>query len=62
MNTKIDLYYFIISLFIGLYVVYITTPKPLIILEHPKNNEHFINIENGIKYKYKYENINCSIK
>lgn len=61
MNTKIDLLYFFVALFIGLYIVYVTAPKPHIILEYP-NNEHFTNIENGIKYDYNYKNVNCSIK
>ena len=62
MKTKIDLFYFFVSLFIGLYIVYVTAPKPQVILEYPKEYEHFENTENGIKYEYEYGNINCSLK
>lgn len=60
MKTNIDLLYFFITLFIGLYIVYITSPKPNIILEYPTEKEHFTNTENGINYNYVYGDINCS--
>lgn len=36
---KLDLYFFFISLFVGLFIVYVTAPKPKIILECLKNDK-----------------------
>jgi hypothetical protein len=42
---KINLYYFFIALYIGVCIVYITYPKPQIIIDKTNINENFINIE-----------------
>lgn len=45
MNLQINIYYFFISLFIGLFFIYITTPKPKIILQY---SESFKNLNKKI--------------
>lgn len=54
MKIEIDIYYFFISLFFGIFFIYITTPKPKIILKY---NESFNNLSNK---NYNIEKIICS--
>ena len=46
MELQINIYYFFVSLFIGLFFIYITTPKPKIILRY---SESFNNKNNNIE-------------
>ena len=59
---KIDLMVFSISLFVGLFFVYITAPKPNIIFKYPTlNNIHdttYID-ENNKCYKYVPKVVSC---
>ena len=53
---KINLYYFFISLCFGFFLVYITTPKPKVIVKYPnlKNYNKLTYVDdNGVCYKYK---------
>ena len=62
---KIDIMVFSISLFIGFFLVYITAPKPHIIIKNPTlNNVHdTIYIDDNNKcYKYVAKSIECSKK
>ncbi len=60
---KIDLMIFAISLFIGLFLVYITAPKPNIIFKYPTlnniNDTVYID-ENNKCYKYVPKLTSCS--
>lgn len=49
---KIDLMVFSISLFVGLFMVYVTAPKPHVIIKYP-------NLKNADKLTYIDENNNC---
>lgn len=54
--------YFFISLFIGLFIAYLTTPKPTIIIRHPtpENAGKHIYIDNSnVCYKYKAKEVKC---
>tara|TARA_A100001015_G_C14616624_1_gene566318 strand:+ start:404 stop:601 length:198 start_codon:yes stop_codon:yes gene_type:complete len=61
-NIKLDLYVFMISLFIGLMIVYCTNPIPEVIIKYPTvenvNDTIYID-ENNNCYKYKPEQSNC---
>ena len=49
---KIDILVFIISLFLGLFVVYVTAPKPNVVFKYP-------NINSANKITYIDENNTC---
>jgi hypothetical protein len=59
---KIDLMIFFISLFIGLFLVYVTAPKPNIIFKYPTvktaNDITYIDEVNTC-YKYIPKPVNC---
>jgi hypothetical protein len=60
---KIDIFYFFISLFIGFFIVYITAPKPIVIVKYPtvKNAGKILyEDDNGVCYKYKALEVNCT--
>jgi hypothetical protein len=60
---KVEIFYILLGLFIGLFVIYITTPAPKVILKYPTldniQNTTFID-ENGQCYKYYAQEIPCS--
>ena len=47
MNLQINIYYFFVSLYIGIYLIYISTPKPKVVLQY---SEQFNNSSNNNKY------------
>jgi hypothetical protein len=59
---KIDIMVFSISLFIGFFCVYITSPKPNIVFKYPTvktaNDITYID-ENNTCYKYIPKQVNC---
>jgi len=60
---KIDIIIFSISLFIGLFLVYVTAPKPNIIFKYPtiKTANDIIYVdEKNTCYKYIPKLVNCS--
>ena len=62
---KIDLMVFFISLFIGLFAVYITAPKPNVIFKYPTiKTAHDITYidEKNVCYKYVPKPVNCEDK
>ena len=50
--VKINLFVFALSLFVGLFLVYVTSPKPRIILKYP-------NLKNVDNLNFVDENNNC---
>ena len=59
---KINLYYFFISLCFGFFLVYITSPKPKIVVKYPnlKNYKELTYVdEKGVCYKYKPVEVKC---
>ena len=59
---KIDIFYFFISLFIGFFLVYVTSPKPKVIVKYPtvKNAGKILyEDDNGVCYKYKAIEVDC---
>jgi len=57
----INPYIFLISFFIGIFIVYITMPKPEIILQYPRpDNEHLVYQDDAeMCYKMKGQKIDC---
>ena len=62
---KINLFIFALSLFIGLFLVYTTSPKPRIILKYPNlknvNNSNFVD-ENNNCVKFSAKEVACPNK
>jgi len=57
---KINLKWFLISLFIGLFLVYCSTPTPKIIVKHPTlNSEEVFRDDVDNCYKYKHKEVEC---
>ena len=60
---KINLFVFALSLFVGLFLVYVTSPKPRIILKYPNlknvNNLNFVD-ENNNCVKLSAKEVACS--
>jgi hypothetical protein len=60
---KINLFVFALSLFVGLFLVYVTSPKPKIILKYPNlknvNNSNFVD-ENNNCVKFSAKEVSCS--
>lgn len=50
MRIKIELLF--ISIIIGIFIIYIISPKPQIILKYPNEKNIYID-ENNVCYKYK---------
>jgi hypothetical protein len=63
--VKINLFIFALSLFVGLFLVYITSPKPRIILKYPNlknvNNLNFVD-ENNNCVKFSAKEVDCPDK
>lgn len=59
---QIDIFYFLLSLFIGFFLVYTTTPKPDIVIKYPTlddiDNTTYID-EKNMCYKYKPIEVEC---
>lgn len=59
---KVEIFYIILGLFLGFFIVYITTPAPKIVLKYPTienvHNTTYID-ENGQCYKYYAKEIQC---
>jgi hypothetical protein len=60
---KINLYYFFISLCVGFFLVYITVPKPKVIIKYPNldnyNDLTYVD-DSGVCYKYKPVEVDCN--
>ena len=58
---KINHQYFLLSLFIGFLLVYITAPKPEMIIKHPtlKNHDTTYIDEMNVCYKYHKQEVDC---
>lgn len=59
---KVEIFYIVLGLFLGFFIIYVTSPKPRIILKYPTieniNNTTYID-ENGQCYKYYAIEIPC---
>jgi hypothetical protein len=59
---KIEIFYVILGLFIGFFIIYITSPPPQIILKYPTigngKNTTYVD-ENGIRYQYFATEVPC---
>lgn len=62
---EINLFVFALSLFVGLFLVYITSPKPRIILKYPNlknvDNSNFVD-ENNNCVKFSAKEVACPDK
>ena len=62
---EINLFVFASSLFVGLFLVYVTSPKPRIILKYPNlknvNNLNFVD-ENNNCVKFSPKEVDCQDK
>ena len=62
---EINLFVFALSLFVGLFLVYTTSPKPRIILKYPNlknvNNLNFVD-ENNNCVKFSAQEVDCPDK
>ena len=61
---KIEIFYIILGLALGFFIIYLTTPAPKIILKYPTieniSNTTYID-ENGQCYKYYAQEVACPI-
>ena len=60
---KITLFYFLLSLFIGIMILYSIHPRPKVIIKYPTIMNVSKNInkdDKGTCYNYKKEEIDCS--
>ena len=60
---KITLFYFLISLFIGIMILYSIHPRPKVIIKYPTIMNVSKNVykdDKGTCYNYKKEEIDCS--
>ena len=60
---KFNFFAFIIAFAIGIFYVYIATPKPKIVIKYPtpyNSNKIVYRNDNDICYKYKVVEINCT--
>lgn len=59
---KVDFFYIVLGLFLGFFIIYVTTPKPQVIIKYPTieniQNTTYID-ENGQCYKYYAKEISC---
>lgn len=59
---KITLFYFILSLFIGIMILYVIHPEPKVIVKYPTIDNSENNIykdDKGVCYSYTKEEVNC---
>lgn len=62
---KFNFFAFIIAFAIGMFYVYIATPKPKIVIKYPtpyNANRIIYKNENDVCYKYKVEEVKCTNK
>ena len=60
--NQINPLYFFVSLFIGLFFGYVTTPEPTIIIKYPtpyNHNKVTYKDNSGVCYKYRMHKIYC---
>ena len=60
---KVEIFYIIIGLFLGFFIVYLVTPPPKVILKYPtlENIHDTVYIDkNGLCYKYYAKEISCN--
>ena len=59
---KVDILFILLGLFIGFFIVYVTTPKPKIVIKYPTidniNDTTYVD-KNGTCYKYYAKEIPC---
>ena len=62
---KIDIFFILLGLCLGFFVVYVTAPAPKIIMKYPTvdniQDTTYVD-ENGVCYKYYAMEVNCSRK
>ncbi len=62
---NLNLYYFFIAFFLGLFIIYVTSPLPKVIIKYPTlenaNNTTYID-NNNVCYKYSPKEIKCPSK
>lgn len=59
---KITLFYFILSMFIGIMILYVIHPEPKVIIKYPTIDSLDKNIykdDKGTCYSYKKEEVKC---
>jgi len=59
---KIIPFYFILSLFIGFFMLYLLYPNPEIIIKNPNIKDSVSDLyidDNKVCYRYKREQVNC---
>ena len=62
MLKYIDPFYFFISLFIGIFIMYISSPIPNVIIKYPtpeNSSDLIFKDESGVCYKYEVEEMSC---
>lgn len=53
---KILLFYFFLTIFIGLFIIYLFSPEPIILIKHTKNmtNTHCLSDDNSTCFSQTY--------
>ncbi|VVU95229.1 hypothetical protein CPAV1605_954 [seawater metagenome] len=62
-KIKINIYYFFVSLCIGIFLVYITAPKPRVVVKYPNlsNYKELTYVDDsGVCYKYEPVEVDCN--
>lgn len=58
---NLDIMYLIVSLFLGMFAVYILTPEPYVVMKYPDYDTNTLYIdENKVCYKYYPKRVKCS--
>lgn len=60
--VKVEIFYILLGLFLGFFIIYITTPSPKVILKYPTieniQNTTYVD-ENGQCYRYYAQEVPC---
>jgi len=59
---NLDVFYFVLSMFLGFFVVYMITPVPKLVIKYPniKNPDDTLYMDdNNVCYRYKKEKVDC---
>ena len=60
--AKVEIFFIFIGLFLGFFIVYVTTPPPKVVLKYPTieniQNTTYVD-ENGLCYKYYAKEVSC---
>jgi len=56
---ELILLYFVLGLFFGFMMVYVSAPPPKVIIKHPTNKTTYID-NNNVCYRYKKVKIKCN--